>query len=101
MADFKEKFLGKCERRTKTLELIICYISAILLNRGLSIMDKTKQSQILLIVIERIYEQHSKIQCNIDSTLVDVCREDNISPENVFFAFLLFIIMNCSKESRQ
>ena len=64
-------------------------------------MDKTKQSQILLIVIERIYEQHSKIQCNIDSTLVDVCREDNISPENVFFAFLLFIIMNCSKESRQ
>ena len=58
-------------------------------------MNNAKRSEILLKVIERVYEQPRNMQSVIESMLVNVCRRC-LSREGVF-CFLLFIIM----ESRQ
>ena len=41
-------------------------------------------------VIKRLYEQHHDIREIIDSNMVDVCREKNISLDQAFSALLLF-----------
>ena len=41
-------------------------------------------------VIKRLYEQHHDIREIMDSNMVDVCREKNISLDQVFSALLLF-----------
>ena len=35
--------------------------------------------------MERIYEQYPDMQGRINSLTVDVCGEENVSPEKVFF----------------
>ena len=50
-------------------------------------MNNTKHSEIFSKVIEGIYEQHPSIKSTIDSVLVNVCREENVSLEKVFFVF--------------
>ena len=52
-------------------------------------MNTKKGSGILLKVIERLHHQHPDIQESINSFIFDECREENVCPEKVFFAFLL------------
>ena len=62
-----------------------------------SIMNSKKRSETLLIVIE----QHLVMRDIIDSLLVKVCREENVSPEKVFFAFFccFVIIIESSRKN--
>ena len=64
-------------------------------------MNNTKRSEILSKIIERTYDKHPDMQSIIGSMLVNVCKEENVSAEKVFFAFFLFVIKHCSKKSRQ
>ena len=50
-------------------------------------MDNTKRGEILLKVIERIYEQHPNMQSTIGSKLVVVYREENVCPKTYFLLF--------------
>lgn len=59
-------------------------------------MNSTKQSKILLQLKECIYEQYPGLQEPMNNFMVDVCREENISPEKVFFAFLAVALQNIS-----
>ena len=62
-----------------------------------SIMNSKKRSETLLKVIE----QHLVMRDIIDSLLVKVCREENVSPEKVFFAFFccFVIIIESSRKN--
>ena len=51
-------------------------------------MNSKKRSETLLKVIE----QHLVMRDIIDSLLVKVCREENVSPEKVFFAFFAALL---------
>ena len=52
-----------------------------------SIMNNAKRCQILSKAIERTYDKHPGMQSVIGSMLVDVCKEENVSAEKVFFDF--------------
>ena len=54
-----------------------------------SITDSKKRSETLLKVIE----QHLVMRDIIDSLLVKVCREENVSPERYFLLFCCFVII--------
>ena len=49
-------------------------------------MINNTKSDILLRVIEQVYEQHLDMQDIINLSLVDICWEENVSPEMTFFA---------------
>lgn len=55
-----------------------------------SIMNNTKQSEILLKVIERIYELYPNMQSTVDFVLIDILREQNINSEKVFLLFAFY-----------
>ena len=50
-------------------------------------MSNANRSETLSKIAERIYEQHLHLQHIIDSLLVDVCKEENVSSEMLFFGF--------------
>ena len=50
-------------------------------------MKNAKRSEILSKVIERTYGKHPDMQNIIGSMLVNVCKEENVSAEKVFFGF--------------
>ena len=52
------------------------------------VLSNAERSEMLLKVIERIYEQNKNMQSTIDSMLVDLCRE-YLSRKGIFW-FLLF-----------
>ena len=60
-------------------------------------MNSKKRSETLLKVIE----QHLVMRDIIDSLLVKVCTEENVSPEKVFFAFFccFVIIIDSSRKN--
>ena len=60
-------------------------------------MNNAKRSQILLKVTECIYKQYLDKQERINSLMVDVCREENVSPEKVYL--LLFVITHCFRKN--
>ena len=39
-------------------------------------------------VIERMYSTSLGIQTLIDESMIDICKEKGVSPEQIFFAFL-------------
>ena len=51
-------------------------------------MNNKKQSEILLKVIERVYEWYPAMQDRINFVMVEVCREENISLKRYFRCFL-------------
>ena len=55
-------------------------------------MNNKKRGEILLKVIKHIYEQHLDKRNIIDSLLVDVGREENVSPEKFFFCFFAALL---------
>ena len=52
-------------------------------------MNNAKRIEILSKVIERTYDKHPDVKSIIGSMLVDVCKEENVSAEKVFFGFYL------------
>ena len=59
-------------------------------------MKDKKRIEILLKVIERIYSKSPGMQTLIDESMIDICKEEGASTEQVFFAFcfaVCFIVM--------
>ena len=56
-------------------------------------MKDKKNIEILLKVTERVYTKNLGMQKLIDESMIDVCKEEGVSPEQVFvllfFAFFL------------
>ena len=54
-----------------------------------------KDKRILLKVIERVYSKNPGIQILIDESMIDICREEGVSPQQVFLLFFAvgFIVM--------
>ena len=51
-------------------------------------MKHKKKIEILLKAIERVYTKNPGMQTLIDELMIDICKEEGVSPEQVFFAFL-------------
>ena len=52
-----------------------------------NIIDK-KRTETLLNVIERVYTKTPWMQKLEDESMIDICKEEKVSPEQVFFALL-------------
>ena len=50
-------------------------------------MKDKKKLDILLKVIQRIYDKNPEMWEMIDTSMIEVCVEEGISPEQVFFHF--------------
>ena len=48
-------------------------------------MKDNKRVKVLLKVIKRIYHQNPEMQKVIDASMVEVCAEEGVSPEQLFF----------------
>ena len=46
------------------------------------------QVEILLNVIERVHTKNPEMQKLIDESMIDICKEESVSPQHVFLAFL-------------
>ena len=46
------------------------------------------QVEILLKVIERVHTKNPGMQKLIDESMIDICKEESVSPQHVFLAFL-------------
>ena len=64
-------------------------------------MKDKKRIEILLKVTERIYIKHPKIQESIDSVIVGVCAEEDVSPDQVFFLLFFVVISIIMGHSRK
>ena len=73
-------------------------------------MKDKKRIKILLNVIERVYSKNPGIQTLIEESIIDICKDEEVSPKQVFFClsllFFFFIVMGylnktflCAKES--
>ena len=51
-------------------------------------MKDKKRIEILLKVIQRIFGKNPEIQKLIDRSMIDICKEVGVSPEQIFFVFL-------------
>ena len=47
----------------------------------------SKKIETLLKIIERVYTKNPGMQKLIDQSMIDVCKEEGVSPEQVFFVF--------------
>lgn len=45
---------------------------------------------ILLKVLQEIHDDHPNLHEYLDKSMVDICREENVSPHQVFFSFCLY-----------
>ena len=52
-------------------------------------MKDKKKLEVLLKVKKRIFDKNPGMQHTIDASMTDVCAEEGISPEQVFFILLL------------
>ena len=56
-------------------------------------MKDNKRDKVLLKVIQRIYDKNPEIQEVVEASMIEVCAEESVSPEHVFFYFaFLFCI---------
>ena len=53
-------------------------------------MKDKKKLEVLLKFIQRTYDKNPKMQKVIDAPMIEVCAEDGVSPEQVFF-ILVFL----------
>ena len=51
-------------------------------------MKDKKRIKILLKVIERVYTKNPGMQTLVYESMIDICKEEGVSSEQVFFAFL-------------
>ena len=50
-------------------------------------MKDKRKVEILLKVIERVYNKNPDTEKLIDESMIHVCKEEGVSPEQVFFVF--------------
>ena len=55
-------------------------------------MKDKKKLEVLLKVIKRIYDKNPRTQEMIDASMIEVCAEEFVSPELVFFVLLLSLL---------
>ena len=53
-------------------------------------MKDKKKLDVLLKVIQRIYDKNTEMQEVIDAMMLEVCTEEGVSPEKIFFYFAFF-----------
>ena len=56
-------------------------------------MKVKKRIEILLKVIERVYSENPGIQTLIDESIINICKEEGVSPEQVLFCFSLLLTL--------
>ena len=61
-------------------------------------MKDKKKLEVLLKVIKRIYDKNPGLQEMMDVSIVEVCAEEGISPEQVFFYFAVVFIVMATQE---
>ena len=52
-------------------------------------MKDKKKLEVSLKVIKRIYDKNPGMQEMIDASMIEVCTEEGVSPERLFFILLL------------
>ena len=52
-------------------------------------MKDKKKLEVSLKVIKRIYDKNPGMQEMIDASMIEVCTEEGVSPEQLFFILLL------------
>ena len=57
-------------------------------------MKDKKRTEILLKFIKKVYNENPDLQKLIDVSMVEVCAEEGVSNEQVFFLLLFFIVMS-------
>lgn len=62
-------------------------------------MNSKNEIEILLKVIESLYQQHPDNQRSIGFVMADICREENVFPEKVYFAFICCCLLNVGLKS--
>ena len=55
-------------------------------------MKDQKELEILLNVIQSIYDKNPEIQEVIDASMIKICAEEGVSPEQVFFIFTFSLL---------
>ena len=50
-------------------------------------MKDNKRDKVLLKVIQRIYDKNPEIQEVVEASMIEVCAEESVFPEHVFFYF--------------
>ena len=56
-------------------------------------MKDKKKIEVLLRIIKRIYDQNPEMQEAIDVLIVEVCTEEDVSFEQLFFILLFFVFI--------
>ena len=56
-------------------------------------MNYKKRNEVLLEVFGRVYNEHLNIRQLINTTMADICREENVSPYQVFSILLCFVFL--------
>ena len=59
-------------------------------------MKDKKKHKILQKVIQRIYDKNPEMQEVIDASMIEVCTEESVSPEQVFFYFDFSLLLSLS-----
>ena len=59
-------------------------------------MKDNKKVKILLKVIQRSYDKNPETQEVIDASMIEVCAEEGVSPEQVFF--ILLFLCSCHND---
>ena len=54
-------------------------------------MNNKKKSQILLKVPDKVYEEYSNVRDYLSTSMEDICREENVSPYQLFSSFFAFL----------
>ena len=62
------------------------------LSENYNAMKDKKKLEVLLKVIKRIYDKNPGTQEMIDASIIEVCAEEGVSPEQVFFVLLLSLL---------
>ena len=57
-------------------------------------MKDKKKLEVLIKIIKIIYDKNAGMQEMIDLLMMEVCAEEGISPEQVFFCSCLIIMAN-------
>ena len=54
-------------------------------------MNNKKKSEILLKVPDKVYEEYSNVRDYLSTSMEDICREENVSPYQLFSSFSAFL----------
>ena len=57
-------------------------------------MKDKKKTGILLMVIERVYTKNPGMQKLIEKSMINICKEEGVLPEQVFFLFSLQLTLS-------